>query len=145
MNICPNCGQSNASESRFCRFCGFQLPQSAGEIYSPPRPYVWQTDEFEAGIRSESSTAEHRAGRTAIDLGSPAAPIERSRAAAYPVGAYRCPRCGTNALPIIERRISPAGWITFAVLLVTTFIFFWIGLLLREDVRVCPVCGFRLN
>jgi hypothetical protein len=48
-------------------------------------------------------------------------------------------------MPIIERRVSTAGWIVFSVLLVFTLIFFWIGLCMREDVAVCPVCRSRLN
>jgi len=58
---------------------------------------------------------------------------------------YRCPNFGTTTLPIIERRISTAGWITFALLLVFTFIFFWIGLLMKQDVSVCPVCRATLS
>ena len=58
---------------------------------------------------------------------------------------YRCPNCGTTTLPITERRISTAGWITFSLLLVFTFIFFWIGLLMKENVSVCPVCRARLS
>ena len=60
-------------------------------------------------------------------------------------GYYRCPNCGTSVLPIIERKVSSAGWITFSLLLVFTIVFFWIGLLMKEDVSVCPVCRTRLN
>jgi len=38
-----------------------------------------------------------------------------------------------------ERRTRRTTWLVFTV------IFFWIGLLMREDVSVCPVCKFRLN
>jgi DNA-directed RNA polymerase subunit RPC12/RpoP len=58
---------------------------------------------------------------------------------------YRCPRCGTPYLPVMERRVSTAGWVVFSVLLVFTLIFFWVGLLMKEDVAVCPVCRARLN
>jgi DNA-directed RNA polymerase subunit RPC12/RpoP len=58
---------------------------------------------------------------------------------------YRCPHCGTQNLPIITRKISTPGWIVFAVLLFFTLIFFWIGLLMKEDVRICPVCGLRVG
>nr|AUN37236.1 hypothetical protein [uncultured bacterium] len=46
----------------------------------------------------------------------------------------------TQTMPRIERRISTAGWITFAVLLVFFFPLFWIGLLIKEDVPVCSNC-----
>ena len=58
---------------------------------------------------------------------------------------YRCPRCASQALPNVVRKISTAGWITFAVLMVAFFPLFWIGLLIKEDVRVCPVCNLRIN
>jgi len=57
---------------------------------------------------------------------------------------YRCPNCGTNAYPVTERRISTAGWVVFSLLLVFTFVFFWIGLLMKENVSVCPVCRAKL-
>jgi RNA polymerase subunit RPABC4/transcription elongation factor Spt4 len=57
---------------------------------------------------------------------------------------YHCPHCGSEYLPRIERRISNAGWITFAVLMVAFFPLFWIGLLIKEDVRICPSCLYRV-
>jgi len=59
--------------------------------------------------------------------------------------AFRCPNCGTHLPPVLERKISTAGWITFAVLLVTVLPLFWIGLLIREDVPVCQVCEAKLQ
>jgi hypothetical protein len=48
-------------------------------------------------------------------------------------------------VPRIERRISTAGWVTFAVLLVVFFPLFWIGLLIKEDVPVCLACNSKLQ
>ncbi|MGI8669729.1 MAG: LITAF-like zinc ribbon domain-containing protein [Aridibacter sp.] len=59
--------------------------------------------------------------------------------------AYRCPRCAGQQTPRFERKISTAGWIIFAVLLVVFFPLFWIGLLIKEDVQFCSVCNLRLN
>lgn len=146
-NICSNCGQSNAAESSFCRFCGVESLQRLEQSFVPPRPYAWQTDEFEAGgvKPSASFTTEHSSARTMADFAAASGSIVPAGPGIYPAGSYRCPRCGTNALPITQRQVSQAGWIAFAVLLVTTFIFFWVGLLMREDATVCPVCGLRLN
>lgn len=58
---------------------------------------------------------------------------------------YHCPRCGSSYLPVIDRRISTAGWIVFSCLLVFTVIFFWVGLLMKEDVAVCPVCRAKVS
>ncbi len=153
---CANCGQVNTDTSNFCRFCGTKFLQSqmANEggnyEYAPPRPYSWKTDEYQINDRKAPKTQE-------INRVSPLAndPYRTTQAArpqplvhqpphqmAY---GYQCPRCGTQALPMVSRRVSTAGWITFAVLLVTTGIFFWIGLLIKEDVRVCPVCSLQLT
>ena len=113
------------------------------------RPYSWQTDEFQTktGTRNQGArpTVEH-VPSTSYRPQYPAGPqgliVNTPRDL---TGNYRCPNCGTHYLPVIERRVSTAGWITFALLLVFTIIFFWIGLLMREDVSVCPVCKYRLN
>ncbi|MGE3167829.1 MAG: LITAF-like zinc ribbon domain-containing protein [Pyrinomonadaceae bacterium] len=136
-------------ESRFCRFCGYQMPDPFFQPADPMaqrRPYSWQTDEFQTRSSKRQSVRA-----TVENFPTPRYPqMQGSQAmvasAHAPLaGNYRCPHCGTHYLPVIERRISTAGWITFALLLVFTFIFFWIGLLLKEDVSVCPVCKFRLN
>ena len=51
----------------------------------------------------------------------------------------------SNMMPRMERKISTGGWITFAVLLVTIFPLFWIGLLIKEDVHTCPACNMRVG
>jgi hypothetical protein len=61
------------------------------------------------------------------------------------VSAMQCPYCRTYAPPLIKRRISTAGWVVFAVLFFFTFFFCWIGLLIKEDYRVCSYCGAQLG
>lgn len=139
MNQCENCGQGNAPESQFCRFCGtrFTARQPApqqGYDYEPPRPYGWKTDEYQTHTDARR-TAQHH-----LPNAEPLAPRDPHFISA----GYRCPHCGTGYLPVVEKRISTAGWVTFAVLLVVTVIFFWIGLLMKEDVRICPVCKQRV-
>ena len=152
---CTNCGQVNNDTSNFCRFCGTKFLQSqtsneASYEYSPPRPYSWKTDEFQV--------AENKKPR-------PPQPINQVQPVGNPWAAhqsprpqplvhqqqqnmahgYLCPRCSSQLFPRFERKISTAGWIVFAVLLVTFFPLFWIGLLIKEDVRVCPVCNLRIS
>lgn len=151
-NTCTNCGQANAIESKYCRFCGHLMPDPYFQPADPManrRPYSWQTDEFQTktGPRHQGArpTVEHIPS-TNYQPQFPAGPqgliVNTPRDL---TGNYRCPNCGTHYLPVIERRVSTAGWITFSLLLVFTIIFFWIGLLMREDVSVCPVCKYRLN
>lgn len=142
---CQNCGETNAAESQFCRFCGHRslLRQPANYEASPPRPYGWKTDEYQTQAEARPLSAAQPT--TALN---PHQPYQQTPQAMQfnpqmrqdLTGNYRCPSCGTHYLPVIERRISTAGWITFGLLLVFTFVFFWIGLLLKEDVAICPVC-----
>lgn len=162
---CNNCGQVNAQESNFCRFCGAksvpmqqnnfnppnQLPSSghgSNYEYSPPRPYVWKTDEFQVSENKTRQTqqinrvqplAELEAASNQNARPQPLVPYQQYNLS-Y---GYRCPRCASQLLPRIERKISSAGWVTFAVLIVAFFPLFWIGLLIKEDVRICPVCNLK--
>jgi transposase-like protein len=56
---------------------------------------------------------------------------------------YECPECGCDEYPYRTTAISETGWILFAVLLVTFFPLFWIGLLMTEPRWVCPDCLHR--
>ena len=144
---CQNCGQRNAPESQFCRFCGTKFlvgqpipqrqqqqpppPRGYDYQYQPPRPYAWKTDEF------QTQTGPRAAGNAPQPLAARDAPFMAS--------GYRCPTCMSQFLPRVDRRISTTGWIVFAVLLVVFFPLFWVGLLIKEDVYVCPSCNTRLN
>lgn len=144
---CVRCGQANSAESNFCRYCGVSLrgpaPQRAPDqpdyTITPPRPYLWKSDEIQL--------PDNRKTRP-INMPPPPPPKANRLARvteqdiAY---GYRCPRCATQLLPRIVRKTSTAGWILFAVMLITFFPLFWIGFLIKEDVRVCPVCNLRVN
>jgi RNA polymerase subunit RPABC4/transcription elongation factor Spt4 len=132
---CENCGNTITNESNYCRFCGTrfglrpQAPQQQPNYtYAPPRPYAWKTDEFQTQAEARQQ---------------PSAPIQHFDASYLAPSRFSCPNCGNTFPPRIERRISTAGWIVFAILLVVFFPLFWIGLLIREDVKVCSVCSAR--
>ncbi len=69
-------------------------------------------------------------------------PSRRSRRGGYGGG---CPYCGTSEAPYYRSQISTGGWVTFALLLAFCWPLFWIGLLIREDVRVCGDCGGKVG
>ena len=153
---CTNCGQVNNDTSNFCRFCGSKfvenppVEQQSGFEYAPPRPYSWKTDEYQVSDNRKSARPQQI--KQVQPLGNPWITQQSSRPQPLVhqqpqnlAHGYQCPRCASQAMPYVSRRVSTAGWITFAVLLVTTGIFFWIGLLIREDVRTCPVCNFKYN
>ena len=162
---CNKCGQANARESNFCRFCGTKMVQpqfdqffpqaqpnqvrnETSYEYNPPRPHAWKTDEFQATDDKTRQTQQIGQFQPLAKFNQPQAHQNQSIATfqqnnvAY---GYRCPRCATQILPQIQRKISNAGWAVFAIVLVVFFPLFWIGLLIKEDVRVCPVCNLKIN
>ncbi len=154
MNICSGCGQSNADGTQFCRYCGIKLgdlPLQKKQQPTPQdrRPYSWQTDEFQTQNETRpipllNQLPNRMQPNTAY---APTYPQTQSPAY-YGPGAmsnFRCPRCSSTNLPRIEKRISSSGWITFAILLIFFFPLFWIGFMMKEDVRVCPTCGLKFN
>ena len=159
MNQCQNCGQVNTNQSNFCRFCGtkftFQQQQNGNNYeYSPPRPYSWKTDEFQV---AEPKPNPPRPINQVQPLSPPMPqqqmppmpmphpqPLMRQQPQNMAYG-YHCPRCSTNLMPRMERKISTAGWVTFVALLIFFFPLFWIGLLIRENVRVCSVCNLQID
>lgn len=153
MNPCHNCGKLNTPETNFCRFCGTKSVISEPSVsdspydYSTPRPYAWKTDEFQTQNEARQTMPVDRAqpGTERYDQANQnyrAAPLTYQQ---QNIGqSFRCSHCMSQYQPRIERRISTAGWITFAVLLVFFFPLFWIGLLIKEDVRVCQTCNTKV-
>ena len=144
---CQQCGRENADQTQFCRYCGNKLgaaepmphKQQGDYQFAPPRPYSWKTDEYQ-------TQADRRVRPSAGSQPSfPAVAPLAYNAPRFMGANYRCPNCGTTTLPITERRISTAGWIVFSLLLVFTIIFFWIGLLMKQEVSICPVCRAALS
>ena len=151
---CTNCGQVNTDTSNFCRFCGTKFPQNqvsngTGYEYSPPRPYSWKTDEFQVAENKKQRTQQINQVQPLADtFAANQPPRPQPLAHQHPQNlayGYHCPRCSSQLLPKAVKRVSTAGWITFAVLMVVFFPLFWIGLLIKEDVRMCPVCNLRIS
>ena len=147
MAKCNNCGNMNTPDVNFCRSCGTKMigPQTFGQPQAqpfdhgaPPRPYSWKTDEF-----TTNTEARKTAGTMPIGSQQPTQAVAFRPAAG--LANYRCPYCTSTYLPRHERKISTAGWITFAVLLVFFFPLFWIGFLIKEDTFVCPTCLKRIS
>jgi hypothetical protein len=129
-------------------------PQQAPKYdFTPPRPYVWQTDEFQTKNEARKK-GDTMAGQPPQTGQYPAVqaysmpqqqyqqPIVPGSVPAYTM-PFHCTNCGSTYLPRMEKRISTAGWIVFAVLLVFFFPLFWIGFFIKEDVLVCQVCNAR--
>lgn len=157
MNYCLNCGQANDQGANFCRFCGTKstlIPQQAparhNEMPSAPRPYAWKTDELHLndspGANVTASFNQKISHQNTNRSAQPFNPGYQSQHALYLNNAnYRCPHCGTQNPPTVQRKISTAGWIVFAALLIFFFPLFWIGLLIKDNVRICSVCRYQID
>lgn len=155
MNPCQNCGKLNSPETHFCRFCGSkfvavqgQAPQRDAFDRAAPRPYAWKTDEFQTRNESRQTrgTGTFQPDTRSFDPATQAfqpAPLAYQQPQHFGM-PFRCAHCSSQMMPLVERRISTAGWITFAVLLVFFFPLFWIGLLIKEDVAVCQTCQSKI-
>lgn len=126
MITCHNCGRVNDESTRICRYCGAVLERAAQQAtsaqvrdYTPPpvgQPGTAQAPPYVAPYGSQNLAGT----------------------------GYRCPNCQTTLPPLAEKRISTEGWIVFAALLVFCLPLFWVGLLMKEELRVCPACRIRV-
>ena len=153
MSLCQNSGKMNTLEAVFCRFCGtkfnFQKPvMTSGPFdHAAPRPYAWKTDEFQTD--NEARATVHLPNQSRTEPFPQPQNQYRPAPLTYQPNQiaqnFRCPNCMSNYMPKMEKRVSTAGWVTFAVLLVFFFPLFWIGLLIKEDVAVCQSCNTKLG
>jgi len=121
------------------------------------RPYSWKTDEFQLKENPARNTQRINQVRSLADIPNQTnreiakqpvhqiAPFYQGQQLNLANHGYRCPRCQTNILPVVTKKVSTPGWVIFSILLVFTLIFFWIGLLFQEEVRTCPVCNLRVS
>lgn len=152
MTICGGCGQSNVDGTQFCRYCGIkmgEIPVQRIERSQPDsrRPYSWQTDEFQTQNETRPTPLINQLPYSMQP--NVQRPVNLVQSPAYygpgAMSNYHCPYCSSTNLPRLERKMSSSGWIVFAVLLVFFFPLFWVGFMIKEDVRVCPTCGFKFH
>ncbi len=63
--------------------------------------------------------------------------------------AFKCPYCGHEGMPYVERKkLSTGGWVLFAVLLLVCFPICWLPFVIdacKEEERKCPGCSMKLG
>jgi hypothetical protein len=57
---------------------------------------------------------------------------------------FQCRSCGYTGYAMIVNKISTAGWIVFAMMLLFCIPLFWIGLLITENKSQCPNCKVEI-
>ncbi len=138
------------------------MQSSGGE--SSRKPYSWQSEEFQISDRTQNYQAKQtqvftpsqpnyqRHSPQMVQPLQPAAPLygqphgqQQQHPQYYAYGHHYCPNCRTQVIPGFKRKISQAGWIVFAVLLVSIPPLFWIGLCIREDCKICSICKTQIT
>jgi hypothetical protein len=61
-----------------------------------------------------------------------------------PTPPFQCKACGCAGNAKIVSKISTAGWVVFALLLLVCLPLFWIGLLMKERRTECPACRVQV-
>ena len=123
--LCQRCGTQNSDTDSFCRQCGTAL-LSKQSAYTP----------YQSSL-SKTETAEDETAYLPPQWPNDPQPVQPVQLEAV---GYRCPNCASQHAPLTKKRISPSGWTVFFVLLFLCPPFFWIGLLMKEEYAVCPMC-----
>ncbi|MCX7640778.1 MAG: LITAF-like zinc ribbon domain-containing protein [Pyrinomonadaceae bacterium] len=136
---CKNCGNIDYQDNRFCTNCGHNF-ESADFV--PPPPHIWKTTEenFLTSEKENPRKVENSARTTFLE----SANYNQNTPPAFQPANY-CWRCQKHVFPIIDKKISTAGWVVFAILLIAFFPLFWIGFLIKEEVRYCPYCYLQIS
>jgi hypothetical protein len=152
---CPSCGtrlsapDGTGGQQSTCPTCQTKVlipHEDAIEQAPAPRPSRVADDRYEdrPPRRYEEERDDYREER----------PRRRRRDEDYdedydrPRGKRRgfvCPFCDSPEPPIIKNEVSQAGWIVLVVLILFCWPLFWIGLLMKEEKKVCADCGAKLG
>lgn len=114
---------------------------------SIPQPSKQFSMESNDGLRSGSSGAVNSPypyPTSHVDSGR-GAPVVSHFPSSIPQSGFCCPYCQTTRPPVWKTEVSQIGWIVFAILLVTTCVFCFVGLFIRDKYRVCSQCKIRLG
>ncbi|GIU82634.1 MAG: hypothetical protein D6687_06080 [Acidobacteria bacterium] len=140
---CDYCQKFNEPGLRFCIHCGSRLREHTSSELKPPKPYAWK--------RTEENFEQPQTHPLTQPLTQPLTrpqtqPLASQMAFPHPGKPhYYCPRCRIHVDPIISSKVADAGWVVFVLLLLFCLPLFWIGLLIRETILVCPFCRLRLG
>lgn len=125
--LCDQCGSMNEAIATLCANCGALLPG---------RESTSRVDRI-INVTPPSALVPSRPPATPV--WPQAAPITPVILVPQPV-AFSCPFCRTPYPPLNMQRISTSGWVVFVILLLFCIPLCWLGLLIKEDYRICASC-----
>ncbi|HEV3142728.1 MAG TPA: hypothetical protein VGZ47_02470 [Gemmataceae bacterium] len=129
---CPSCGfegeapEGTEGQSVLCPDCRYNIPVPGGNGRKSLSYRVREDDDEDDEPPRRSRRRRRRRSEFRYGIGSV------------------CDRCGSDAPPIYRSEISVGGWILFVVLFFTCLPLCVLGLLIKDDYRVCSDCGARL-
>lgn len=144
MSYCRNCGNINDKGLFYCQRCGSALTQTQQEEQQPqqPRPYGWASDS--SSLRNIPFPEWPNSPQQVQPIpNQPNVPVVQTPQT--PFHGYRCPRCGTTTPPFVQSKISDGGILVIVLMVLFCFPLFWIGLLMKEEYRACPVCLAKIG
>jgi len=127
---CPSCGfegeapEGTEGQTVLCPDCRYNIPVPGGNG-KKSNGYRLDDNDDDRPRRSRRSRRRRRSEFR------------------YGIGSV-CRRCGSDAPPIYRSEISVGGWILFVVLLFVFCPISFLGLLMRDEYRVCSDCGVRI-
>lgn len=150
---CPRCStvmQTGSDKIGFdvaCPHCAHRFRLIEQDNPSSSQPLA--STSVDAPTMPPVNSPLHKAGVPLYDSRNLQPPPSASNMAPVPNAmgtvAYSCPYCQTHAPPIWKSEVSQIGWIVFVILLLTTCVFCFAGLMIRDRYRVCSQCGIRLD
>ncbi|HMF57575.1 MAG TPA: LITAF-like zinc ribbon domain-containing protein [Pyrinomonadaceae bacterium] len=139
--MCGQCGWLNAATDVKCQSCGASLPGDPAS-YSPVEKILRDADPAKqtkpfAQPPPAWSVPPVPQPPPAYIVPAPFVPLVST--------GFRCPYCQSTYPPRLVQKVSGAGWVIFALFILFCIPLCWIGLLMKEDYKVCSSCGMALG
>ena len=108
-------------------------------------PYCSSMLEISEALTGETAQCSGCRGLVVVPGGARASTAKIGGVPVATNPTFRCPYCGSNALPVVRKKVSTAGWAVFIALLFVCFLFAPLALSIREDRTYCRSCGLGLG
>lgn len=144
--FCSRCGVLNEQAAVLCTNCGVGLPgreASRSRVDRIINPSIPPRDSSTTPLPPRAAPVQEPQ-RARPQWPNVPPPMPGLPVYAPPV-IVGCPHCHSPYPPVLMQKISSAGWIVFVIMLVMCVPLCWIGLLIKEDYRVCATCGLYLG
>jgi predicted amidophosphoribosyltransferase len=125
---CPTCEQQISSTAAKCPGCGEPMKVA---------PRLINCAACNQRVSNAAASCPGCGHPLSAELAPPVAPAQ-----VFQPGVWTCQACRFQGAHLTDKKVAVVGWIVTGLLLLTGFgiLFCWVGLLIREDHAICPVC-----